>query len=641
MRGTIEPRQAGPASAPTDHEPDRAGGTGVEELPPLGPVRRARAAAIDRLESRLPPDAAPAAAAIMLAERGRLDPHVVGDFVDAGLAHLLAISGLHVGILATAALALTGLVLAGAARYLIAAALVLAYVALIGSPPSALRAALIFTGFAASRARGSPVRLADLLAMAAVVAALLDPLSLLDPGFQLSFAGFAGLLLGDRVAARWVGSPAAGSPRRRRLGRRLRVAARAVAASSGAFFLTAPIAAWHFQRAAPVSIVSGLVGSPLVALILLALVGVLLLPAPLAGILAAAAAALIRWLFALADRFAALPFGHALVGRPDIPGWMAFGCAVATLLLVAAGRRPWQALPLAGLAAALAIAAPAFRAWRAAGHTLLCTLDVGQGDAAVLRTRAGHWIGIDAGPRFRAADAGQRTLLPFLLSNGARRIELFILTHPDMDHVGGAASLFARLPVRRVLDSAVPVPATHYREYLESVADAGARWLVGRPGSRVVVDEVELFVLGPLPRPAEEAGRRDGREPPRPMRANEASLAIRIAVRGGFRYLNAGDAPAAEERHLVARWPAESLKATVAKVSHHGSKTSSDVRWLRAVDPEVAIISAGAANRYGHPHAIALARLDSAGVDRVWRTDLQGTACVRVGREGGWRLEGP
>jgi competence protein ComEC len=74
-------------------------------------------------------------------------------------------------------------------------------------------------------------------------------------------------------------------------------------------------------------------------------------------------------------------------------------------------------------------------------------------------------------------------------------------------------------------------------------------------------------------------------------------------------------------------------------VSHHGSKTSSDVGWLQALAPHLAIISAGAANRYGHPHPIALARLDSAGVDEVWRTDQDGTACVSVDSEGRWRLE--
>jgi ComEC/Rec2-related protein len=249
----------------------------------LGPLQRVRAAGIHRVESRLPADVSPTAVAILLAERGRLDPATSRTFANAGLAHLLAISGLHVGILAAAALAATGIFAVGAIRHLVAALLVLGYVLVIGAPPAAVRAALIFCGYAASRARGSPARITDMLALAATLAVLADPLTLLEPGFQLSFAGFSGLLLGSRVVRRLDRvSEASPSVARRRTRRIVRSLSRGIGASAGAFALTAPIAAWHFQRTAPVSVVSSLIGSPVVALALLALAGVLLLPGPLA-----------------------------------------------------------------------------------------------------------------------------------------------------------------------------------------------------------------------------------------------------------------------------------------------------------------------------------------------------------------------
>jgi competence protein ComEC len=328
-----------------------------------------------------------------------------------------------------------------------------------------------------------------------------------------------------------------------------------------------------------------------------------------------------------------------LVGRPGPVEWLIVGSGVTAVLLFAAGRSAWRAAPYVGLAACLAAAAPAFRAWRGAGRTLLCTLDVGQGDAAVLRTRRGHWLAIDAGPHFGATDAGVRVILPFLLSNGARSLELFVLTHPDLDHLGGAAALLERLQVRRVLDAALPVPAARYEEYLSDVAAEGARWLVGRPGARLAIDEIEILVLGPALLPSGDSA--EANEMRRPISANEASLSLRIEVDGGFSYVNAGDAPAAEERRMLMSWPPDTLRADVFKVSHHGSKTSSDVGWLEALAPQLAIISAGAANRYGHPHPMALARLDSAGIDAVWRTDLDGTACVSIDSEGRWRLEEP
>ncbi len=607
-------------------------------LPGLGILRSARAAAIDRVENRLPSDVAPAGVALLLAERGRLDGRTTRAFADAGLAHLLAISGLHVGILAAVALAGSGLFLVAGSRFLAAAALVIGYVSLIGAPPAAARAAVLFTGYAACRARGSPVRISELLAAAALIALVSDPLTLLDAGFQLSFAGFAGLLLGERIARRAL-SEASESPSVlwEEARKAVRSVLRMIGAGAGAFLLTAPIAAWHFYRIAPVSVFSGLLGSPLVALALVALLGVLLAPGPIAASFAAASTLLIRGLFSLVQAAAAIPLGHGAVGRPGALEWTLVGCLVSVLVLLASGRRFRRTFPLIGLGVGLILAFPALRARWESGRTLVCTLDVGQGDAAVVRTRSGSWIAVDAGPSFGGADAGRRVVLPFLLSNGARAIELFALTHPDLDHVGGAASLFDRLPVRRVLDSGLPVPTDRYREHLQRVAEEGAAWLVARPGSRLRVDEVDLLVLGPAAS-FEEAPQ--GGSSPLPIRANDASLTLRIGVGDGFAYVNAGDAPAAEEARMVELWPSDTLRADVLKVSHHGSKNSSNLRWLRAVGADLALISAGAGNRYGHPHLSTVDRLEAVGVRRIWRTDLEGTGCIAVEPDGGWSLIG-
>lgn len=151
---------------------------------------RARAAA--RLEDRLPPDAAALARALTLADRGGLADGTADRFARAGLAHLLAISGLHVGVLAAAAAWLFGLRLRTGRRHVAAAAVTGGYVAWIGAPASAVRAGLLFAGWALARLRGSPIRTSDLLGAAAAAALLADPLILLGPGFQLSFAGFGG-----------------------------------------------------------------------------------------------------------------------------------------------------------------------------------------------------------------------------------------------------------------------------------------------------------------------------------------------------------------------------------------------------------------------------------------------------------------
>lgn len=592
-----------------------------------------RSAAAGRLAARLPADVAPVAVALTLADRSALDPAVSRRFADAGLAHLLAVSGLHVGLLGGALLwILARIVPSPGPRHALAAALVGGYVLLLGVPASAFRAGLLFAGWCAARVRGSPVRVTELLGAAAAAGVLADPLAPLGPGFQLSFGGFGGLLLGDALARRGMDAVR----RRGRLrGRRKGQAIRTVAAGAGAVLLTAPAAAAHFGRAAPVAVVSNLVGVPLTGLALAGLGGALSLPGLPGALAGDGAAGALRLLLRVVDLFARVPGGHGAAVAPSPVFWPAAALALVAAVRVASGASLGRAaLPL-GAGAALWLAGPAVLAMGTGGHALLCQLDVGQGDAAVVRTRGGHWIVLDAGPGGRGRDAGREVVVPFLRARGARSVELLVLSHPHLDHVGGMASLLQGLPVERILDAGNPLPSRPYADVLDAVEEEAADWLAARSGDRLRVDGVEVLVLAP-------AGRADGR--PRweaePEDANEASVAVRVRLAPGFAYLNTGDGGVAEEAGILARWPADSVRGIVMKAGHHGSRTSGGTAWLEAVRPGLVVVSAGAGNRYGHPHPEALARLRGAGIDRVWRTDRAGTLCLEVRPDGRWRIRG-
>lgn len=613
----------------------RAGGTrgGGSRVSPLA---RLRSRALARLTRRLPRDVAPAGAALLLADREGLSPRSRARFADAGLAHLLAISGMHVGLLAGSVLLLLGLLTRSPLRYPFAAGLMLGYVALIGLPPSAVRAALLFAGYAAARTRGSPLRLGDLLGLTALCTLVLSPLTLLDASFQLSFAGFGGVLLGDAVA-REIGERARRNGRRGWAKGRRALALRTGLAGVGAHLCTAPLVAADFQRAAPVAILATPAAALLLAPILGTLALVLVLPGFPARLPAAAASVLLRWLDRLAAAFAALPGGHRSVPAPSMTGWIAALGLLASVLLWLRGRRVRGACLPAALGLAVTLAAPAAATLGLRGRALLCTLDVGQGDAAVLRTRRGHWILFDAGPLAGRRDAGLRVVAPFVRNRGGRAIDLFVLSHPHMDHLGGALELRGRLPLTRVLDAGNPLPSPEYGSFLSGLERTGAAWLPARPGAGLRMDGVRMTVLGPV-EPREE--QRPGDGVPRPLEANEASVVLRVHVGSGFVYLNTGDASAAEESRMLARWPADSFRAVLLKVGHHGSRGSSSSDWLAAVRPRAAVISVGAGNRYGHPHRETLARLRAAGVPLVWRTDRDGTLCLEIDRWGAWRITG-
>lgn len=617
-------RSAGSATA------DSAARADLRRLAPGPPgllgrwSRRLRGSAAARLRARLAPDVWGTGLALLLADRGELEPETRRVFAEAGVSHLLAISGLHVGILAVVATWLAGLI-APERRFGIAAILVLGFVTVIGAPPAALRAALLFVGYAVSRRRGAPASLGDLMGGAAIAALLLRPMSLLDPGFQLSFSGFAGLGLGMRVA-RW-------SRVRRRVPRVARGGLAALAASTGAFLFTAPVAAAHFGRLAPVSVPASLAGAPIVAASLCGLLGAAALPGGAGELAGLGATVTLRALSGLAALARRVPLGHADAMGPGSLGWLVIaglGCAVLAGL---AARSRTPALTVLAGVAALWAATPALRRWETARATLLCTLDVGQGDAAAVRTRHGRWLVIDAGPRGRTGSS--RGVAEFLRSHGGGRIAALILTHPHADHIGGAAQLLRTLRVDRVIDAGNPVPEPAYASVLDLLAERGIRWSEAEAGALLRVDEVSVRILGPK--------RRGGPGDSWPaVGANEGSVSLRLSVAGSsFAYVNTGDAYRAQERGLLRLWPADSVRAALLKLGHHGSRTSTSVAWLRAVRPSLVAISVGRGNGYGHPHAETLRALDDAGIPRQWRTDRDGTLCVSVERSGGWRIGPP
>lgn len=586
------------------------------------PLLRLRARAAQRLAARLPPDVAPTALALILAERDDIEPALRRRFVEAGLAHLLAISGMHVGLLAAGAVWLLGLGLGMRRRVSVALALVTCYVTLIGAPPAARRALAVFAGYAWARRRGWPSRPGELLGGALLAVVVAAPGSVLEPGLQLSFAGVAGVILGDRGAA---------TLRIRR--RSWSKAARAAGAGGGAVLTTTPLTAFHFGQAAPVSLVSHFAGAPLVAVGLGSLVATIALPGWLAGPAADLATGTLRTLHAVAELFARMPGGHRTVAAPPAALWLAWLLAVEAVRRVVARGSPRAGLG-AGLLAIVAVVGGPLAGGMTGGSALLCTLSVGQGDAAVLRTGAGRWLVFDGGPAWGEWNAGRSIVHPFLRRHGARRIELGILSHPDLDHLGGLRGLLPEIHVERMLDTGDPVPSAAYAGFLAEVDAAGVQWLPAGAGDRLRVDDAVVTVLGPV---REAAG---GGERSQVGGVNATSLSFRLTVGGRFRYLNTGDATVAEEQALLAAWPADSLRADLLKVGHHGSRTSSDPAFLRAAAPRLAVVSAGAGNRYGHPHPEVLRRLEASGVERVWRTDRHGTLCVEIAPDGRWRVRG-
>jgi competence protein ComEC len=270
----------------------------------------------------------------------------------------------------------------------------------------------------------------------------------------------------------------------------------------------------------------------------------------------------------------------------------------------------------------LAIAATAVAAliWlplapAASGNVELHMMDVGQGDAIGLRTPHGHWILIDAGPAWRAGDAGRSTVMPYIGRRGGQ-VDLFVLSHPHTDHVGGAPTILHAMHPETYIDAGFPGSAETYRLSLDVARREGIHWRRAHPDDVITIDGVRLRILAP-----DSAWTASLNDP------NLASVVL-LAEFGDVRMLFMGDAERPEEDWLLAHEAAQ-LHADVLKVGHHGSKTSSSEPFLDAVSPRLALVSVGAGNTYHLPTPDVLRRIAAHGA-QVLRTDLVGPIVART-----------
>ncbi len=258
----------------------------------------------------------------------------------------------------------------------------------------------------------------------------------------------------------------------------------------------------------------------------------------------------------------------------------------------------------------------------------ITVLDVGQGDSILIQTPSGRTALIDGGGRAgeetRGYDVGRDVVLPALMARGVRRIDVLIITHPHADHIGGLAAVVSALPVGTVLDPMPPDDSDPYRELCAAIARKHVPVHRATEGQQVDLhDGVVLEVLNPPEPPLMGAS------------ANDSSVVMRLSA-PAFSMLLAADI-----EHLGAARLArlgEAVRSTVLKVPHHGSEGSAGTGLVRAVRPQLAVISVGENNQFGHPSPETLRELEAVGA-KVMRTDRDGAVTIRV-KGGRWWAEG-
>ena len=558
---------------------------------------------------------------ILLGQRRQLPEELLDTFTTIGLAHILAVSGLHVGLITLVVYTLLfvlrlpkNIVVAGTLGILVL------YAFITNLTPSVIRATIMAGLFLVGRRLDRQTDTVNILAVAAIVILLIWPSSLFDLSFQLSFlatyaiiTGYPRLkkLLPDRLSrsekwwARWL-----------RDGLLVTISAQ---------LGTLPVVAGTFHQVSWIAPVANLFIGPMVFLnttfgVLAALAGPLYIE--IARLFSAVNALALYGMILVSKALSSIP--TALVQVPS-PSGLVFASFYATGLLLL-----WSPFGLARNRARyglMALTVILFFYGLLPGRALEITvLDVGQGDAIFIACPNGRTLLVDGGPRSPAYDAGARVIVPFLRAKGHRRVDTMIVTHPHLDHYGGLSAVAEAVEVGEVLSSGITSESASYRAWRETVKRRGIPY-------RTVARGDTLAALGGMrgeflhPDPFFVAGASKAH-------ANDVSVVLRLS-HGEFSMLLTGDIEEKGEYAAAGR-PTE-LRSTVLKSPHHGSITSSGSVFLNAVDPEAVAVSVGVNNAFRHPSARVIERYRQRGA-AVYRTDLGGAVIIRSdGRN--WGME--
>ncbi len=572
-----------------------------------------RVAIRSRLDATLAAPHAGIARALLLGEASAVSNELNDAIRDAGVSHVLAVSGMHVTVLVGGLAALLRLIWLctpwalyfEARRAAAAAGTLLAplVASLCGGSPSAVRAALTSTVMFALSALGHRPRILPVSAFAVGVHVALEPRAALHPGFVLSVAATAALLTAGTVDGNAIW--------------------KALVESMRAWVSTAPFLFLCFGGSSLISLLANIVLLPL---------GGLLIPIAVAH-LGAAFVGLSSWsgtatlmeaasgAFVGASRWCAgMDPGIRLPALTPLQLTAASMLAALWLLTSSWRLRLWASLPLCLV---IALAEWLARDGLSPSALQVLFIDVGQGDATLVQTGDGKSLLVDAGGSVQGGpDPGAESVLPLLGALRIARLDVLVMSHPHPDHYGGLAAVLANVPVGELWDTgqAEAESTRGAQRIVELARERGVK--VVRPGELCgrarALGSASLRVLAPCP--AFDAG----------FGPNDNSFVIRVQHETRS-FLLTGDIEHEAEAGLVARY-GSALKSDVLKVAHHGSRTSSTEPLLRAVAPWLSVISAGRANPFGHPHAEVAQRLAQRS-RHVLRIDRVGG--VRVVSEGG------
>lgn len=576
---------------------------------PVNPVVKlafsARTKTIQFFKMNLPKNISAILSGLVLGIKGEIPRDTLEGFKDTGIMHLLAVSGLHVGIIYKMLQELFYyLGLPRKLSLLFQGFIIIFYCCMSGLTPSVVRATIMIIIMILSNLTGRQYDSINSLCIAALIILVNNPLSLFSISFQLSFCAALGIIL----FYDFFRNPLSILPR---------FLSDSIAAGISAQILVLPFSAYYFNK---ISIL-GLISTPIVA--------------------PAASVALVLGFVASILSFCFLPLGKVLV---EISGLIIM---VIEKIVVFLSKCPFAYIIIPQVNPFLLFIYFVFLALSAKlilekkdikklGYILLCVMifvtiifiipkgntvevtfiDVGQGDSIFIRTDNNKTVLIDGGGISSYCsgtfDVGLDTVKPFLYAKGVRNIDIMVFTHFDVDHVQGLLSLMKEMNVNMILYG-MPDDSKFYKEMVQITKNKQIKVInVGR-GDKFQIGNVLFEVLHPSKEKSSYT-------------SNDSSVVLKMTY-GDITFLFTGDLEHAGEKEILNSY--NNIHSDVLKLGHHGSRTSTSEEFLDMVEPKFAVVSAGKDNKFGHPAPEVLHLLKNKGI-RILRTDIQGGITFKI-----------
>lgn len=537
---------------------------------------------------------------ILIGDTEKISDSLQEDFRLTGLTHILAVSGLNVGMLVVILLfVLRFFRLKPTAQFVIVISVVTFYALVTELEPSVLRASVMAALAMGAWLFGRKNDLIAAISAAAILLLLVDPFLIYNPSFQLSFAATLAILFLQPLI----------SQKLKVLGPRLK---ELVAVTLAAQLGVLPILVYFFNQLSVISILANVLVVPVTFLLLiLGIVALVIsfISQVLAGIVYFVAEILLDYMILTAHFLARFPAAAFYLTKPSF--WAVLGyylLLAGAFFMLKKFKKGFKLSTLVIFALACLLVASCMQAREGLAPDKLTVtfFDVGQGDMALIRSPEGKNILIDGSESGNVAVGD-------LNRSGVGKIDLLILSHPHYDHVGGLANVLESFPVGTVLDAGFPHPSFSYRSFLKKIDEKDISYKLARSPQSLELGKLKIAVF--YPDKLMEGTDSD---------ANNNSVVTKITYQD-FSVLLVGDVEKEAEDKLLALQ--ENLKADVLKMPHHGSQNGAELAFLKQVSPRVAIISVGAGNPFGHPAKTTLERLESLGT-KIYRTDEDGTITV-------------